>query len=316
MAKISENILTICCKAACKEVDITRRLLSSNASFGFGVYLASLIPRMLSHRLDAIADPGSLILKVLFAALANNYVFEICNQALSPEEDALNRPSRPIPAGLMTVKGAYKRWAISWALFPLLLTLIGSPRAAKHLCNYLVWTFLCYAWPKPGHWFWKNLYTPTTVLFALRLLNALVTSHIPPAEVSFALDGAFALWLLLTIHVQDFHDVEGDRALGRRTLPIVLSSLGIQRLRWLTAFVAVGAGILFVVLGVRLCRDDYTVAVGILAGFQLLGGSAMGVRFLLATSAAQSETTYKLFYVPTSLAVIAYLSLVGNKADW
>jgi hypothetical protein len=42
----------------------------------------------------------------------------------------------------------------------------------------------------------------------------------------------------------------------------------------------------------------------------------MGVRFLLATSAAQSETTYKLFYVPTSLAVIAYLSLVGNKADW
>jgi hypothetical protein len=79
MAKISENILTSSYKAACKEIEITRRLLSSNASFGFGVYLAGLIPRMLSHRLDAIADPGSLILKVLFAALANNYVFEICN---------------------------------------------------------------------------------------------------------------------------------------------------------------------------------------------------------------------------------------------
>jgi 4-hydroxybenzoate polyprenyltransferase len=316
MGKMSENFLTTWYRAACKEIDITRRLLSSNASFGFGVYLAGLIPRMLSHPLDAIADPGFLVLKVLFAALANNYVFEICNQALSPEEDALNRPSRPIPAGLLTVRGAYKRWAMSWVLFPLLLTLLGSPRAAKHLYNYLAWTFFCYAWPKPGHWFWKNLYTPTTCLFALRLLNALVVSHVPPAEVNFALDGAFALWLFLTIHVRDFHDVEGDRALGRRTLPIVLSPLGIQRLRILTAFVAIGVGTSFVVLGVRVCRDDYTAFVGILAGFQLLGGSAMGLRFLLATSAAQSETTYKLFYVPTSLTIITYLSLIGNKAHW
>jgi 4-hydroxybenzoate polyprenyltransferase len=316
MGKMSENFLTTCYQAACKEVDITRRLLSSNASFRFSVYLAGFIPRMLSHRSDAIADPGFLVLKVLFAALANNYVFEICNQALSPEEDAFNRPSRPIPAGLLTVKGAYKRWAISWALFPLLLTLLGSPRAAKHLCNYLAWTFFCYAWPKPGHWFWKNIYTPTTCLFALRLLNALVVSHVPLAEISFALDSAFAFWLFMTIHVQDFHDFEGDRARGRRTLPIVLSPLGIQRLRLLTAFVAVGAGILFAVLGVRLCRDDYAASVCFLASFQLLGGSAMGVRFLLATSAAQSESTYKLFYVPTSLAIISYLSLVGSKAGW
>jgi 4-hydroxybenzoate polyprenyltransferase len=314
MGTICESTFITWYRAACKEVDITRRLLSSNASFGFGVYLAGLIPRMLSRRSDAIADPGFLVLKVLFAALANNYVFEICNQALSPEEDALNRPSRPIPAGLLTVRGAYKRWIASWVLFPLLLTLLGSPRAAKHLGNYLAWTFFCYAWPKPGNWFWKNLYTPATCLFALRLLNALVVSHIPLAEVSFALDGAFALWLFLTIHVQDFHDVEGDRALDRRTLPIVLSPLGIQRLRALTAFVAVGAGILFVILGVRLCEDDYTASVGILAGFQLLGGSAMGVRFFVATSPAQSETTYKLFYVPTSLAIISYLSLVGSKA--
>lgn len=315
MGRPSEtNTLDNWYRAACKEVNITQRLLGSNASFGFGLYLAGLIPRMLSHPSDAISNPGLLIAEVLFAALANIYVFDICNQALSPQEDALNRPSRPIPAGLLTVKGAYQRWILSWSIFPLLLVLLGSPRAAKHLANFMAWTFFCYVWPKPGHWFWRNLYTPTALFFSLRSLNALVALHIPSAEMSPVLDGSFALWLFLTIHVQDFHDVEGDRALGRRTLPIVLSPLGVLRLRTLTAVLAIAAGISFVVLGVRLCRDDYTASVGVLAAVQLAGGSATGLYFWLARTAAQGETTYKLFHIPTALVIIAYLSLVGNRS--
>ena len=113
-----------------KELSITRHLLSSNAPFVFGIYLLGLAPRMIIA--SYVNRPGLLLAKVLLAALANSYIFEICNQTLSPLEDARNRPSRPIPAGLLSVRGGYIRWVTSWTLSPAVLVAIGSPAAAKH----------------------------------------------------------------------------------------------------------------------------------------------------------------------------------------
>lgn len=48
-----------------------------------------------------------LVAKVFFAAFANEYIFDICNQTLSPDEDARSRPECPIPAGLLSVRGGY-----------------------------------------------------------------------------------------------------------------------------------------------------------------------------------------------------------------
>jgi 4-hydroxybenzoate polyprenyltransferase len=296
-----------------KEVQITRRLLASNASFVFGLYLLGLAPRMVTGAPN-IDRPGVLILKVLFAALATEYIFEICNQTLSPEEDARNRPLRPIPAGLLSVKGGYVRWIVVWTLSPLIFIAIGAPAAALHLITTMTWTFLCYAWPKPPHWFWKSLYTPVSLFLLLRILNSLVTQHIPNSQIAASLDSAFCLWLFATIHMQDFHDVEGDRAAGRRTLPIVLSALQIGHLRRFTAALTVVAAMLFVGLGVQRCEGSFDLSIGILASLQFVGGCATAGRFLVDERAKQGETTYKRFHVPTALVIVVYLSLV-NHAD-
>lgn len=293
-----------------KEFDITCRLLSSNASLGFGLYISGYIPRVLMSL--ETRDHLHLAIKVFFAALANEYIFDICNQTLSPDEDARNRPSRPLPAGLLSIDGAYRRWALWWLGAPLVSTALGAPLAALHLVNFEAWTLFCYVWPKPGHWFWKNLYTPVALFFSLRCLNGVIAPHAPSVRMHVALDAAFALWLFVTIHVQDFHDIEGDRRSGRRTLPIVLSPLQLIRLRQITAMLMIAAGLLFVALGVWLCRDRYDVWIGTFAALQLVGGVATGIYFLRTQTANEGENTYKLFHIPTALVIIPYLSLVNN----
>jgi 4-hydroxybenzoate polyprenyltransferase len=243
------------CGYVLKGVDITRRLLASNASFVFGLYLLGLASRMLTA--SYIERPGVLIAKVLFAAFANAYVFEICNQTLSPLEDARNRPSRPIPAGLLSVRGGYMRWIACWTVAPAGLAALGSPAGASNLVMTMAWTLFCYAWPKPPHWFWRNLYTPVALFFLLRILDSLVVLHIPHSGMAASLDGAFCAWLFATIHMQDFHDVEGDRTAGRKTLPIVLSALQLRYLRRFTVALTVAAAMAFVVLGVVKSGDAY-----------------------------------------------------------
>jgi 4-hydroxybenzoate polyprenyltransferase len=151
-----------------------------------------------------------------------------------------------------------------------------------------------------------------SLFLLLRILNSLVIQYIPQSEMSAHLDGAFCLWLFATIHMQDSHDVEGDRAAGRKTLPIVLSALQIVSLRRLTAVLTVGAAGLFVALGVQRCEGSSDLSTGILALLQFVGGCATAGRFLLDETAKQGETTYKRFHVPTALIIIVYLSLVNH----
>ena len=292
-----------------KEFDITYRLLSSNASLGFGLYFIGLIPRVLAF--PETVEYGRLFVEVFFAALANEYVFDICNQTMSPDEDRRNRPDRPIPAGLLTVDGAFNRWVLWWVGSPLILLAMGCPAAALHLVNFEVWSFFCYVWPKPGHPFWKNPYTPVALFFSLRILNGVITPHAARLEMPLSFDAMFAAWLFATIHVQDFHDVEGDRASGRRTLPIVLSPVQLVRLRQATAIATVGAATLFVILGIRLCGDQYNFWIGLFAALQFAGGVATGLYFLRTSSAREGEITYKWLHIPTALLIIAYLSLVN-----
>ena len=129
------------------------------------------------------------------------------------------------------------------------------------------------------------------------------------------LDGAFCLWLFATIHMQDFHDVEGDRAAGRKTLPIVSSALQLGHLRRFTAVLTVVAAMLFVALGVQRSEGSYDLSIGVLAPLQFVGGCATAGRFLMDETADQGGTTYKRFHVPTALAIIVYLSLVNHNSQ-
>lgn len=126
------------------------------------------------------------------------------------------------------------------------------------------------------------------------------------------LDAAFALWLFATIHVQDFHDVEGDRQSGRRTLPIILSPSQITVLRRATALILVSAAAAFVLLGIQLCQARYDIWIAIFASLQFLGGTATALHFAQTSTKQEGENTFKLFHIPTALLIIVYLSLMNN----
>jgi len=153
------------------------------------------------------------------------------------------------------------------------------------------------------------------LFFLLRILNSLVTQHIHDSEMAAHLDGAFCMWLFVTIHMEDLHDVEGDRAAGRKTLPIVLSVLQLVQLRRFTAVLTVTAAMMFVALGVQRCEGSFDLSIGVLACLQFVGGCATAGRFLLDETANQGEVTYKQFHVPTTLIIIVYLSLVNHAAS-
>ena len=287
--------------------DITRRLLSSEASLIFGLYFVGLISQIPAF--PESVDYGHLLLEMFFAAFANEYVFDICNQAMSPDED---RRNRPIPAGLLTVNGALRRWMLCWLCSPLILLAICCPTAALPLVNFEVWTLFCYVWPKPGHPFWKKLYKPVSLFFLLWVLNGVITPHAASLKMRVSFNAMFALSLFTTMHVQDFHDVQGDRASGRRTLPLILLPGQLIRLRQVTAATMIGAATLFVVLGIRFFGRRYDVWIGILATLQLVGGVATGLYFSRTTTAREGEITYKWLHIPTAFLIIAYLSLVNS----
>lgn len=90
--------------------------------------------------------------------------------------------------------------------------------------------------------------------------------------------------LSTTIHAQDFKDVDGDRIVGRSTLPIAFprlsrASMIVGLLAWSTVLA-------------QLCQLDMITASLLLA----LGG-AIGLRFLRYDSVSEDQFSYLLYNV-------------------
>ncbi|KAK1230865.1 hypothetical protein PQX77_006031 [Marasmius sp. AFHP31] len=69
--------------------------------------------------LNAPSPPSPLtVFRILAWSWIHLLQFNTANQAYSPAEDAANKPYRPIPSGMMTVKSTY---ILRWALVPICL---------------------------------------------------------------------------------------------------------------------------------------------------------------------------------------------------
>jgi 4-hydroxybenzoate polyprenyltransferase len=122
------------------------------------------------------------------------------------------------------------------------------------------------------------------------------------------LDVIYGLWVLATIHIQDFHDVEGDRKVGRKTLPLVLEGSTLVLVRHATAQFLVLFAILAAIFGYR---NSESRIVLLFAALQLTGAIATSLRLFRTESLNESERTCKLFYVPAGLVLVIYLSLLN-----
>lgn len=139
-------------------------------------------------------------------------------------------------------------------------------------------------------------------------MDSLLILHTPYPGTRLVLDVIFAIWIQATIHIQDFHDVEGDRKAGRKTLPVVLEESTLVLVRHVTAQFLVLFAILAATFGYR---NSESRIVLLFAALQLAGAIATGLRFSRTESLDESERTYKLFYVPAGLTLVMYLSLLN-----
>ncbi|KAJ0418848.1 UbiA prenyltransferase family-domain-containing protein [Aspergillus carlsbadensis] len=227
-----------------RELDITYRLLMTNCFHFVVSYYITLIPRLM---LDSV--PYNQTIKALVScfpyALLTAYQFEIANQCTSPKEDQVNKPHRPIPAGLLTIADARKRWILSWLFIPVILHVWINTEAALWGCLAQGIIAFFYLWPAFNNPLCRNIFAGIMIVPLKRGLNALYyTTIAPEANLSIWLDVASALWFGTTCHIQEFRDVKGDRVSNKRTLPVVLSPRGMRVVRVLTGVYVVSLSVL------------------------------------------------------------------------
>ncbi|XVQ11615.1 UbiA family prenyltransferase [Spirillospora sp. CA-255316] len=278
-----------------RETEVTWRLLADNV-------LACLVPPLvfalgacMRAQLTApqIAVHLGLVL-VLFGLYA--YTFDVSNQARGAEEDRLNKPYRPIPAGLITPAGAMRRfwiamplytalgwqlgvleWVLLWQADLLLINLVFAPR-------FHVW------WKTPG------------------MLIGTVAQLAAAWQVVAPIDATVAVWLaavavpfVLALVFEDLRDMPGDRAIGRRTPALVLGEWPIRI--WFATLVAAIPVLLHFLIYVPTGAPGWRIVLVDLIIAGMCWGAA--VRAVLLRNTTADRRTYQLFIAAYAASLTA-----------
>ena len=281
---------------------ITHKLFQSNAFAIFGCFIVGIFARCIAVPLST-----EVICKITFHILLTTfcftYCFEIAQQSTSVKEDEMNKPNRPIPSGILSLQSAYRRWTASWLAFPSLLHFLYGRQPVTYLIIWNAWVFYNYVWPKPTDWFFRNAFSAIGLFLIYRLENAVICQAIPQWSVSIWPDVALSVYAMLTIHLQEFHDVKGDRIAGRRTLPIILGPVGQLRLRYGTGILVGTCGIIAVGQSANHCKEVILVA-----GFFFLVAWTVTLRTMCWNSEKDDEITYRSYHHYAFFSLVIYVT--------
>ncbi|KAL4788978.1 UbiA prenyltransferase family-domain-containing protein [Aspergillus venezuelensis] len=286
-----------------KEVDITYRLLIDNWLHFLVGYHSLLLPRLVLQPVSYNQSVEALCSTLAFS-LITAYQFEIAHQTISPaEEDRLNKPHRPIPAGLLTIQQARRRWILSWVFIPVVFQIYLNTEATIWACLTQAVTAFFYVWPAFNNFLCRNIFVATISFTLLRLINVLYSSIAPELSLSIWIEGAFCLWLATTVHIQEFRDVEGDRAANKRTLAVILSERAMHWVKVLTAAYVVSISVLvcWLVPQYVSTSDQLVVWIGYL---HLVASVNLAVRLISSEDVPQSIYHYFYYLVLWSLILL------------
>ncbi|KAI0819210.1 UbiA prenyltransferase family-domain-containing protein [Trametes gibbosa] len=159
---------------------------------------------------------------VLFWVWLHVLQFDFSNQSIDPDEDAKNKSDRPIPAKRISVS---QTRLLRWLIVPLCWR-FSALYSVETVWASVVLAGLTFLYNEltahRQHWVIRNVVN--ALGFASFEVGATLIAGSDPTRLDgiamcsvLASAGIFAT----TIHTQDFKDVDGDRSIGRRTIPIV-----------------------------------------------------------------------------------------------
>ncbi|TRM68759.1 UbiA prenyltransferase family-domain-containing protein [Schizophyllum amplum] len=204
----------------------TRRLLDVSLKIALLAYLflksdigTVLIPvPMMSFALAGQTDVNAF-LTGFFWVFLHILAFDISNQVVGEHEDRLSKPSRPIPSGQITADDArLLQFAVvlvailySWRQGLLVLSVVylaGS--TAYNEGNCARWWYLKSVMGGCGY-----------MCFLFGMITCMAHGQYPSAPTLRVIITT-GLIFATTGHAQDFRDREGDAAIGRQTLPMIM----------------------------------------------------------------------------------------------
>jgi 4-hydroxybenzoate polyprenyltransferase len=193
----------------------------------------------------------SVVLTVALGSLCASFMnaaSNAINQIYDLEIDRLNKPNRPLITGALSLGQA---WWFSWIFYALALVptwlvvpypfeTLGEKLTAPlvyHECFFiylagLVFTFV-YSAPWLGRTKVRGMAANLTIAIPrgvlLKVAGWAMVAHVWYTEPWY-IGSIFGLFLIGAASTKDFADIEGDRAGGCRTLPIVY---GVRRAVWI-----------------------------------------------------------------------------------
>lgn len=189
---------------------------------------------------EILSERGTTYLGFVFIgalmAAALNAASNVLNQWTDLENDRINKPKRPLPAGEVTVAETIVYFVVLYALsllaayFVTPLSVYGAPELSfweQHQCFaiVLVGAFFTYIYSAPPartkRWAWPAQITiaiPRGCLLKVAGWTC-VAGAFSDVEPWF-IGGVFLLFLLGASATKDFADMKGDAAAGCLTLPV------------------------------------------------------------------------------------------------
>lgn len=223
------------------------------------------------------ARPASVLLGGAAWLCATWYVYLI-NGVSDQVEDRANGSTRPLASGSLPVRAA-QRVATSLAVTALLLALAVSPRLAVLTAIMLVLGWVYSAGPSPQKRSLLGFAVVVTMGGVVTYLAGCAAAGGAVSPELLVLMLSMSLWMALAGCTKDLGDAAGDRAAGRRTLPVLLGDVRARRLTAVSVLLA-GAGTV---------TATALAAPGLLLPAFLLGVGALCVAILTVAGAGAWE---------------------------
>ncbi len=175
--------------------------------------------------------PSSAYLGAL-AAMLLNAASNGLNQILDLEIDRVNKPARPLPSARLTTRQAGAAVLLLYVAAIVLAAFVNQ----TFLLIVLIAAFSTFAYSAPPLRTKRVFWLANLTIAVPRGLLLIVAGWASVAEIDAAepwfIGLIFGLFVLGAASTKDFADMDGDRAFGCMTLPIVI---GVRRAAWVVA---------------------------------------------------------------------------------